>query len=222
MATQAKHFDKFIFRASEWLSEGITEVEVQDRLQDFGVSFTKTEDIILAAYRKNAEKQSQEENNTMNMAKLKNENIIADILSQVLIVGIVYGVPVFLLLFGLAYVYNGMVTDMSQGIRSLAAAILPLLGTLAIYKSDMREGTLSFFAHNKLVSFGVSFVLAMISIGVFDFLRDTQFNMIPIGELIFSATLAMLVFGTDNTRGVSFLHIGAVTGFLSYIILFGI
>ncbi|MEO1164757.1 MAG: hypothetical protein AAFV98_13290, partial [Chloroflexota bacterium] len=101
-------------------------------------------------------------------------------------------------------------------------AILPLLGTLAIYKSDMRDDTLSFFAHNKLVSFGVSFVLAMISIGVFDFLRDTQFNMIPIGELIFSATLAMLVFGTDNTRGVSFLHIGAVTGFLSYIILFGI
>ena len=47
-------------------------------------------------------------------------------------------------------------------------------------------------------------------------------SSIPVGELAFSATLALMVFGNDNSNEISYLHVGTVSGFLTYIIVFGL
>lgn len=199
------------------LHDGQDEVSVYNLLIQEGFGDNEAEAVVMKASELNQQKE-----NDMIKAKKPDQNILADILSRLLVGGIIYGLPVMLFLFGTVYIYGRLATDMSEGIRSLAAAILPLVGTLAFYKSQARREAIDFLGRNKIVSFGTSFVMAMFAAGIASFLANTQFSGIPVGELIFSTTLALMVFGTDSSDEVSFLHVGAVSGFLSYIIIFGL
>ena len=147
-------------------------------------------------------------------------NIVADALSQFLMVGIIYGVPVLLMLFGLYYIWGQLQIDFDAGVRSLAAALLPLVATLAFYKSQVRQNAVNFLSKQRFVAFGFSFAMAMAAASLANFVGSN--TGIPVGELSFSATLALMVFGNDNSNEVSYLHVGTVCGFLTYIILFGL
>ncbi len=149
-------------------------------------------------------------------------NVLEDMLSGFLSMAIVYGVPILLLGFGLVYIYDIVVVNLDDGVRAMAAALLPLSLTLAFAKSNVRENTISVLSENRLVSFGFSFVLAIATAWVaINYSNLTRLNDVPIGVLAFSSTLALMVFGNDKRNKISFLHIGAVTGFMTYIILFG-
>jgi cation transport ATPase len=148
-------------------------------------------------------------------------NIVADGLSQFLMIAIIYGVPVLLLLFGLYYIWGALQTDLNAGVRSLAAALLPLVVTLAFYKSQIRHNAVVFLSEKRWVAFGFSFAMAMAAASIAMLVRSSG-SGIPVGELAFSATLALMVFGNDNSNEISYLHVGTVSGFLTYIIVFGL
>jgi hypothetical protein len=147
-------------------------------------------------------------------------NVFADLLSQFLMIAIIYGVPVLLFLFGLYYIYGLITVDLDAGVRSLAAGLLPLVITLAFYKSQIRQTAVEFLSKQRLVAFGFSFAMAMAAASIVKFLGSS--SGVPIGELAFSATLALMVFGNSNSEEVSYLHVGTVTGFLTYIVIFGL
>jgi hypothetical protein len=147
-------------------------------------------------------------------------NPLEDIFSSVLSMAIVYGVPLLLMCFGLYYIYGVVIEDMDAGVRAMAAALLPLSLTLAFAKSNVRENTIVFLSDNRLASFGFAFVMAMLTAAIA--MYAGELNDVPVGVLTFSATLALMVFGNDKRNKISFLHIGAVSGFLMYIIIFGV
>ena len=152
----------------------------------------------------------------------QSNNVLEDVFSGVLSMAIVYGVPILLLGFGLVYIYEIVIVDIDDGVRAMAAALLPLSLTLAFAKSNVRENTIVTLSENRLVSFGFSFVMAMSTAWVaINYSNLTKLNDVPIGVLAFSATLALMVFGNDKRNMISFLHVGAVTGFMTYIIVFG-
>ena len=175
-------------------------------------------------------------NNSVETAKLKNEenimfnqsrsdmperNIVADGLSQFLMIAIIYGVPVLLMLFGLYFVWGRLQVDLDSGVRSLAAALLPLVVTLAFFKSQIRRNAVVFLSEKRWVAFAFAFAMAMAAASLAMFVRNSG-SAIPVGELAFSATLALMVFGNDNSNEISYLHVGTVSGFLTYIIVFGL
>ena len=147
-------------------------------------------------------------------------NFLEDVFSSMLSMAIVYGVPLLLMCFGLYYIYGVVVEDLDAGVRAMAAALLPLSLTLAFAKSNVRENTIVFMTENRMVSFGFAFAMAMATSWVAMHLG--QLNEVPVGVLTFSTTLALMVFGNDSRNPISFLHIGAVSGFLMYIIVFGV
>ncbi|MEM9951666.1 MAG: hypothetical protein AAF846_08710 [Chloroflexota bacterium] len=149
------------------------------------------------------------------------DNPIENIFSAALRLAISYGVPLMLFLFGASYVVSEMMRDLNVGVRSLAGVLLPLTITYAMRKSDVSVRASEWVSSNRMVAFAVSFGIAMVTAALAMYVRDFN-NVIPIGELAFSATLGLLIFGNRGEEQVSFLHIGAVTGFLSYIIFFGI
>jgi hypothetical protein len=167
-------------------------------------------------------KNKQERTSTLHHepALPEERNVVAEALSQFLMIGIIYGVPVLLLLFGLYYIWGQLQTNMDVGVRSLAAALMPLVVTLAFYKSQIRRNAVVFLSEKRLVSFAFSFAMAMAAASLANLVG--RYSDIPIGELAFSATLALMVFGNDNSNEVSYLHVGTVTGFLTYIIIFGL
>lgn len=149
------------------------------------------------------------------------QNFLEAGLSSLLSMGITYVIPMFLILFGVLYVWNEMATDMNVGIRSAAAALMPMAVTLAFSKSKIRNSAVNFLSDNKMISFAFAFALAMVTAGLAMYMRQYD-NVIPIGELAFSTTLALMIFGNKNNGEVPFLHVGAVSGMLTYVILFGI
>lgn len=147
-------------------------------------------------------------------------NILEDLFSNILSMAIIYGVPLLLLCFGLYYIAGVVNNDIEEGVRVMAAALLPLSLTLAFAKSNARENTIVFLSSNRMVSFGFAFVMAMVTSWIA--MYAGEYNDVPVGVLTFSATLALMVFGNDKRNNISFLHIGAVSGFLTYIIVFGV
>lgn len=148
-------------------------------------------------------------------------NFLEDMLSKVLSIGVTYVVPIVLMIFGVMYVWGEMSTDMNVGIRSAAAALMPMAVSLAFSKSKIRNSAVNFLSDNKMISFAFAFALAMVTAGLAMYMRQYD-NVIPIGELAFSTTLALMIFGNKNNGEVPFLHVGAVSGMLTYVILFGI
>lgn len=149
------------------------------------------------------------------------DSFLEEMLGKALSLGIKYIVPILMMGFGLIYVWNEMTTDMNVGIRSAAAAIMPMAVTLAFSKSKMRNSAVNFLSKNKMISFAFAFALAMSATGMAMYMRQFD-NVIPIGELAFSTTLALMVFGNKDNGEIPFLHVGAVAGMLTYVILFGI
>jgi hypothetical protein len=179
---------------------------------------------------------SNQANPTIEATKFKNEevsmsnqsrtvtperNIVADALSQFLMIAIIYGVPVLLMIFGLYFVWGRLQVDLDSGVRSLAAALLPLVVTLAFFKSQVRRNAVVFLSEKRWVAFAFAFAMAMAAASLAMFVRSSG-SSIPVGELAFSATLALMVFGNDNSNEISYLHVGTVSGFLTYIIIFGL
>ncbi|GAB5494554.1 MAG: hypothetical protein Phog2KO_47690 [Phototrophicaceae bacterium] len=152
---------------------------------------------------------------------VEEESYLEALLAKVLSLGVTYVVPIALMIFGVMYVWGEMATDMNIGIRSAAAALMPMAVTLAFSKSEIRNSAVNFLSDNKMISFAFAFVLAMLTAGLAMYVRQYD-NVIPIGELAFSTTLALMIFGNKNNGEVPFLHVGAVAGMLTYVILFGI
>ncbi len=151
----------------------------------------------------------------------EDNNPMEDALGGLLSLAIKYGLPLILIVFGLAYVGSEISRDFEVGIRSAAAAIMPLAITLAFAKSDARQGAANFLSDNKFVAFAFSFALAMVAAAGAMWMRDFN-NVIPVGELAFSTTLSLMIFGNNDNGDVSMLHVGAVTGLLTYIVFFGV
>lgn len=149
------------------------------------------------------------------------DNFLEAMLSKVLSLGVTYVVPIALMIFGVIYVWNEMSTDMNVGVRSAAAALMPMAVTLAFSKSTIRNSAVNFLSDNKMISFAFAFTLAMLTAGLAMYVRQFD-NVIPIGELAFSTTLSLMIFGNKNNGEIPFLHVGAVAGLLTYVILFGI
>lgn len=147
-------------------------------------------------------------------------NILEDLFSSILSMAIIYGVPILLLGFGLYYIAGVVDNGIEEGVRVMAAALLPLSLTLAFSKSNVRENTIVFLSDNRMASFGFAFVMAMATAWVAMYVSELR--EVPVGVLAFSATLALMVFGNDKRNSISFLHVGAVSGFLTYIIIFGL
>lgn len=148
-------------------------------------------------------------------------NPLEDALGGLLSLAIKYGIPLILIGFGILYVGNEISRDPAVGYRSAAAVIMPLAVTLAFAKSDARHHTANFLTSNKLVSFGFAFALAMAAAAGAMKMRQYD-NVIPIGELAFSTTLSLMIFGNNGDGEVPMIHVGAVSGLLTYIVLFGI
>lgn len=148
-------------------------------------------------------------------------NILADGLSQLLVNAISYGVPVLLMLFGMYYLWGVLQADLNAGVRSLAATLLPLVAMLAFYKSKIRRTTIVFLSEKRFIAFAFAFALAMAAASLAMFVH-TSGSSLPLGELAFSATLALMVFCNNNSNEISYLHVGTVSGFLTYIIVFGL
>ena len=130
------------------------------------------------------------------------------------------GVPILLMGFGLFYIYGVLDENLDNGIRAMAAALLPLSLTMAFAKSNMRESTIVFLSEKRMTAFIFAFGMAMLASGIARYAGEL--TEVPIGVLAFSTTLALMVFGNDKRNTISFLHIGAVTGFMTYIIVFGV
>lgn len=192
------------------IEEGYSQTEVTTAFTDIGMSKTKRPSNI----------NNQDYTETHTMQYTEPENSLEDFFENIMSIVVIYGVPLLLMGFGLLYVWQEIMTDMNVGVRSLAAAIMPLAITLAFSRSNMRLPVSDFFTNNKLIAFGFSFAFAMLTAGAAMQLRDL--TVIPVGELAFSTTLALMIFSNKRDGEVPFLHIGAVTGFLTYIILFGI
>lgn len=149
------------------------------------------------------------------------ENLLESALGGLLTMAITYGLPLLLMLFGAAYVWGEIQNDLDIGIRSAAAAIMPLAISLAFAKSSVRHNTANFLSDNKYIAFAFSFALAMIAAAAAMYMRELN-NVIPVGELAFSSTLALMIFGKKNDGEVSLVHVGAVSGLLTYVIFFGV
>jgi len=150
------------------------------------------------------------------------QNPLEGFFASVLNLGITYGVPLVLFMFGASYVGNELANDINVGVRSLAAVLLPLTLAFTISKSDIGVSASNLLSSNRFISFGFSFAFAMLTAAIAMYMRP-EGNIIPIGELAFSTTLSLMVFGNRQLNNeLSFLHIGAVCGFLTFIILFGI
>ncbi|MEM9955912.1 MAG: hypothetical protein AAFV93_16220 [Chloroflexota bacterium] len=153
----------------------------------------------------------------------KDQSPIEKFFGWVLNMAIGYGVPLMIFAFGAIYVWAEISRDMNVGVRSLAAALLPLTIAFSVRKSDLGSSASKMLNSNGLISFVFAFVFAMATAGAGMYMRQYD-NVIPLGELAFSATLSLMVFG-DYERSqsdLSLMHIGAVCGFLTYIVVFGI
>jgi|GEM_PF-3099597 len=157
----------------------------------------------------------------MNQTGRNENNPMEDALGGLLTLAITYGLPLLLMLFGLAYVWGEISRDLDVGIRSAAAAIMPLAITLAFAKSTARHNAANFLSDNKFIAFAFSFALAMIAAAAAMYMRELN-NVIPVGELAFSTTLALMIFGKKTDGEVSLVHVGAVSGLLTYVIFFGV
>lgn len=161
-------------------------------------------------------------NEEQNMKNQSDANLIGNSFTKIMEIIIVYGVPVFLLVFGAGYVYQQISIDIAVGLRSLAAVILPIVITMGFRNTPIRANAIEFLTEQKIVSFVITFVLTFSATAIAMFYRHQSGNIIPVGELVFSSTLALMIFGSDNSGRSSFLHVGAVSGFLTYVILFGL
>lgn len=151
------------------------------------------------------------------------QNALEQFFGWILNMAISYAVPLMIFGFGALYVWGEITRDMNVGVRSLAAALLPLTIAFSVRKSDLGASASKRLNNNGLMSFFFAFALAMATAGAGMYMRQFD-NVIPLGELAFSATLSLMVFG-DYDRAhndVSLMHIGAVCGFLTYIVVFGI
>src|SRR5262245_48622502 len=140
---------------------------------------------------------SNQANSTLEANKVKNEeiimsnqahpatperNIVADGLSQFLMIAIIYGVPVLLMLFGLYFVWGRLQVDLDSGVRSMAAALLPLVVTLAFFKSQIRRTAVNFLSEKHFIAFAFAFAMAMAAASLAQFVRSSG-SGIPVGEL---------------------------------------
>jgi len=211
---------KVLFFVQEQLEKGHSEDIVRNVLIKSGLSEDQIEEIFVDILLSDDNKKIKNEESTMKQAT--ETNVIGDSISKLMEIAIVYGVPLFLLVFGAAYVYQQISIDMAVGIRSLAAVILPIIVTMSFRNTPIRANAIEFLTEQKIISFVITFVLTFTATAIAMYYRSHTGNIIPVGELVFSTTLSLMIFGSDSSGRGSFLHVGAVSGFLIYVILFGL
>jgi len=221
--SQAINYTDALIQVDNMVEDGWNNEDIFNHLIEEGFSkkqvvnlFTETGLIHPAEKTKN-----QSVRRTPQSLQSEDNNPMEDALGGLLSLAIKYGLPLILIVFGLAYVGSEMSRDFEVGIRSAAAAIMPLAVTLAFAKSEARHGAMDFFSENQWVAFAFSFALAMTAAAGAMWMRDFN-NIIPIGELAFSTTLSLMIFGNKDNGDVSFVHVGAVTGLLTYVVFFGV
>ena len=136
--------------------------------------------------------------------------------------------PIFLLVLTVYFVATAFKTDIYTGVRSLSAALIPLI--MVTFTSIFVNDILTKLRNaNVLLSFLTSFVWAifvMIVIRVFGSLVPSPF---PLSELVLSGSFAILVFsyaetqtkGENKNNRVLAYYYGMIMGFLVYIVFAG-
>lgn len=220
MMAQSMTRKKVLFFVQEQLEKGHSEDVVRNVLLKNGLSEEEVEDVFVNVLLIGDNEKFKNEENIMNQRT--ESNVIGDSISKLIEIAIVYGVPIFLLVFGAAYVYQQISIDMAVGLRSLAAVILPIVVTMSFRNTPIRANAIDFLTEQKIISFVITFVLTFAATAIAMYYRSHTGNIIPVGELVFSSTLSLMIFGSDGSGRGSFLHVGAVSGFLIYVILFGL
>lgn len=224
MAQESMTRDDALFFAQKYIMQGESVARIRKQLSKRGLSGQQVDEILmdesLVYVEGKIEMNEKIKHEEYMMSTSSNDNVFTNSFSKLLEIAITYGVTVFLLVFGATYVFQQIQMDLAIGIRSLAAAILPLVITMAFQKSHIRNNAIEFLTEQKIVAFVITFVLTMLASAIAMYFRPV--TVIPVGELVFSATLSLMIFGNNHSGQVSYLHVGAVSGFLTYVILFGL
>jgi hypothetical protein len=224
MTQESMTQDDALFFAQKYMMQGESVAHTRKQLGKRGLSENQVDEILaddsLMDYVDQFELNEKIKNEEYIMNTNTDDNVFANSFSKLLEIAITYGVTIFILVFGAAYVFQQIQVDLAIGIRSLAAAILPLVIMMAFQKSHIRNNAIEFLTEQKIIAFVITFSLTMLVSAIAMYFRDV--TVIPIGELVFSTTLSLMIFGNNHSGQVSYLHVGAVSGFLSYVILFGL
>lgn len=217
---QVINYAEAIEQVEVLIEDGWSKEDIFNHFSEEGFSSKQIFNLFIQTGLKEAPEKSKNEATHHNQSQ-NDSNPWEDALGGLLTLAIKYGIPIILIGFGIYYVGNEISRDFAVGIRSAAAVIMPLAVTLALAKSDMRHNTANFLTGNKILAFAFAFTLAMAAAAGAMAMRDFN-NVIPIGELAFSTTLSLMIFGNSGDGEVPMIHVGAVSGLLTYIVLFGV
>ena len=117
--------------------------------------------------------------------------------------------------FTIYFIITSFLNDVGSGIRSLAATSLPIIVLTYIGKYSQL-----FRSQHRVPLFNIFFVYAVWLIILMLVVRLLSQEAFPIGELLFSSTLATIFWRDDSKsfRGILSCSYGVLVGFLVYII----
>lgn len=122
------------------------------------------------------------------------------------------------------FLWKAFEANLSVGVRSFAAVMIPLIVLTVAYtamnRPNQKEKPHGFFS--RIPPWVTFSTLALIAAGVLAVI-PTFHTAIPVPEFVLSATFSLLLFSrTLPPKQMISYYFGAVIGFLVYIVLFGI
>lgn len=131
-----------------------------------------------------------------------------------------FAAPAFLLLLVVFFIWRAFAVDLSSGLRSFAAALLPLM--IVTYLTTARRADLS--SRTARVPNWITFV-AMLIIGAVLMPIVSISGSVPIAELVLSGCFSVLVGGyvliEDRDKAMSY-YFGLILGVLGSVVLTGL
>jgi hypothetical protein len=131
-----------------------------------------------------------------------------------------FAAPAFLLVLIIYFIWRGFTVDLSSGLRSFAAALLPLM--IVTYLTTTRRAELS--RRTALVPSWVTFIV-MLAIGAALMPIASLSGSVPIAELVLAGCFSVLVGGyvliEDRDKTMSY-YFGLILGVLGSVVVAGL